>query len=169
MRLTLRRAMILVVGFALIFFGMRLWPQNPFRPYPRSPALDEHSWWQSHSTGRFGHPSIVKLTTFPTGSPKVAVLFEVDVSGKARQMDEVYAWATQGGGSKQLSRERMNDLRTAIRALPPSDSPPPLKNLLVVGFKPGLGWTTRVYDRSKLPPVVLQLCEIVGFKDAIGK
>jgi hypothetical protein len=170
-RLTLRQPMAIVIGFALVLRGVTLLPEYPLRAYPRSRAMDENIRWQSDSREQFGgETQVVKLMIFPTGSPKLAVWFQVDASGQAEHIDNIHNWARQGGGAGQLTDEELRGLREAVVALPSSDPPPPLGQLLVVGFSTGLAWTNRIYDRTKLSPEVLRLCRIVRFKDlAVGQ
>ena len=46
--------------------------------------------------------------------------------------------------------------------LPPSASHPTLNNLLIVSYRDGKTWTTRVYDRSDLPDSVVKIHRILG-------
>lgn len=49
--------------------------------------------------------------------------------------------------------------------LPPSTATPPtLANLLVVSFRQSGSWVTRLYDRSNLPPAVVEAHHILGIK-----
>ena len=162
-RFTVRRMMALTLGFSLIFWGVRD-RQDLFKAYPRSPAMDYHVRWQGGPEGDYGGSKVLKLTTFPGGYPESAVQFQLDASGRAGRWLNAYNWSSQHQTWWRLTGEEMEQARETVPTLPASDSPPSLGWLLIVGFDHGGVWTTRIYDRTKLPPEVVQLCRIVRFK-----
>jgi hypothetical protein len=167
-RLSMRLLMALVVGFALAFWTMTLFPRypHPFGAYPRSPAMDDNIRWQMSLLGQDGSrgPSL-RLLTFPTGSPRLAAQLEVRAPGEVERAANISRWARQSRRGRRLTDGEMDWMREAGAGLPASDGPPPLERLLVVGFNAGPGWTIRIYDRARLAPEVSRLCEFVGFED----
>src|SRR5438045_4021591 len=84
------KMMALVVGFALALWGMTLLPEYPFLAYPRSLAMVDNILWQINPEGKYGGGTqVLKLMTFPTGSPKVAVQFQLNASGRADRIENI--------------------------------------------------------------------------------
>ena len=162
-RLTVRRLMVLSLGFALIFWVVR-GRQDLFKSYPRSQAMEYHVRWQGGTEGVYGGSKVLKLTTFPGGYAEAAVQFQLDAIGHADRWWTMYNRSMQHQTRWRLTGDEMEQVRETVPTLPASDSPPPLRWLLIVGFDHEGVWTTRIYDRTKLPPEVVQLCRIVRFK-----
>lgn len=70
---------------------------------------------------------------------------------------------TIGTSPRPLSARRLAWIQTLLPTLPPgAATPPALSNLLIVSFWRDGQWTTRLYDRSNLPPQVVQIYQILG-------
>jgi hypothetical protein len=59
----------------------------------------------------------------------------------------------------RLSPPDLQDVITAVKALPTQSASPPPEKLVIVSYKEGV-WKTRTYDRDALPPVVERIHEL---------
>ena len=124
---------------------------------------------QDADAGGVRHADMAVLVSFFNGRMTVAQHCFVFRDGAAGAIRYVWNWATQGGGPQAALRGvRMPEaqravLDAALRALPPDQPFARDADALVVGWEDGGGrWRERTYDRTRLPPEVRALCELVG-------
>ena len=129
--------------------------------YPQSAAFDavvkEHLYPSDKPT-----PELLEGTWFLNGNPSVAMECGVDTEGKGYTFRAVYDWAYQNSGTIQLDDRNLQALRAVLQALPPSSSHPPMDKLLILSYKSGDKWVTRLYDKEHLPASVQQAYEVLG-------
>ncbi len=159
-RLSMRVAISIPIMFAMLFMGARAW-LDPFRTYQHSSAWDDHIRWQKDGSGRL---AMLKVSTFPSGRPSKAARCDVDSFGHAASWIDIPGWPFQRIRLWHLQGPQVQDVRRSLLALPPSDSPPPLRQLLVLSFDDGGAWRTRIYDRSRLAPTVGHLLKTIAYR-----
>ena len=129
--------------------------------YPYSAAFDavmkEHLYPSDKPT-----PELLEGTWFLNGNPRVAMECGVDTDGKGYTVRAVYDNAYQIERATQLDDKKLQALRSALQALPPSSPHPPLGKLLILSFRIGDKWVTRLYDKEHLPVLVQGVYELVG-------
>ena len=62
-----------------------------------------------------------------------------------------------------LTAAQLKSLRASLRELPPSQPHPSLSDLYILSYRDHQGygyWTTRIYDKSELPPAIIALHKI---------
>jgi hypothetical protein len=131
-----------------------------FIGYPKSDALN--SVIKGHTNKSHWTKHLLYATWFLDGKPNVMMQCRVNQTGQVTTERDVYNWAYQGGGHSQLKPQSLKSLRQAVRALPPSTQSPAMANLLILSFRNGGDWTTRTYDRAKLPEAVKKIYKITG-------
>jgi hypothetical protein len=71
-------------------------------------------------------------------------------------------YAIQASHWKDLSAAALADLRAAIDELPAESASPPLDRNVVVSFKSGTNWLSRIYDFEQQPKALRRIYEIIG-------
>lgn len=129
--------------------------------YPQSAAFDavvkEHLYPDNKPTAK-----LVQGTWFLDGRPNVTIECGVDTDGKGCTVRAVYDWAYQNKSTIQLDDKKLQALRSALQALPPSSLHPPLDKLLILSYRIGNKWVTRLYDKDHLPVSVQEVYEVLG-------
>ncbi len=88
----------------------------------------------------------------------------IDQAG-ARTCEIIAANRSQAMSASSIPIPRLIRFQKALSQLPAGETvAPPLKRLFVVSFRDGPGWTTRIYDRAKLPAQLFRLSEFQFFK-----
>jgi hypothetical protein len=80
----------------------------------------------------------------------------VSLNGRSKMSRTVHNWAVQGGQAT-LSPAEVQDFAKLVARLPESQSWIPVGNVVLVGFLDRGAWSTRVYDKARLPPEVVSL------------
>lgn len=89
------------------------------------------------------------------------VNYSVKEDGQESDARDV-GYAVQDSNWNQLSADKLESLRSAIRELPLTNTAPPLKQLVYVGFRSGTNWLAFSYDRTNLPPAMHKIYDIIG-------
>ncbi len=63
-----------------------------------------------------------------------------------------------------LTHTKRKDIEAVLQEMPLSQPPSDLNELLIMGYWHNRIWTVRFYDRSKLPPSVIKIHQILGIK-----
>ena len=105
---------------------------------------------------------LLEGTWFLDGRPDVAIECRVDTDGKGYTVRAVYNWAYQNSFSIQLDDKKLQAERSALQAVPVSSLHPPMDKLLILSFRIGNKWVTRLYDKEHLPASVQQAYEVLG-------
>ena len=71
-------------------------------------------------------------------------------------------YAAQDDQWKHLSAMELKYLREAILDLPQKSVSPPLDRTVLVGFRSGTNWVSRIYDSNDQPTALRRIYEIVG-------
>ena len=100
--------------------------------------------------------------TWFDGPQQITVQQAVDSTGRHA--------AVYGGATPQqvlhlilyarLAPTRLKSLKQTLAQMPPNDPPPSLDRLLIISFQDGPKWTTRLYDRARLPAPVARIFPI---------
>ena len=162
-QVSLRVVLVLVIVCAAGSWGIRAW-LDPFRTYPKSDAFDHVLRWQSSRLGEGREDVILKITTFPTGTPETAEQCQLSRSGRLTRWTHQFDWAYQHTRTSKKDDLEMAAIKDAIVRMPPSESSPPMATMLFVSFVSKKTWTTRIYDRATLPLAVKQLCRHIDFQ-----
>ena len=152
-------AMLLLGGLWLANQKRQQTPAYLLRQYPRTANFD--IVMQNHL-----HPAPAKLfqsdwfSDNTTGSAMCAIA----LTGAEICTDSNNRIDTTGLFSS-LAPAQLARFQTALRALPPGETAaPPLSRLLIVSFRDGQSWHTRLYDRKHPPAQLVRLSEIAGFR-----
>ena len=78
---------------------------------------------------------------------------------------DLYNWAVQGGGGKQLSKSTLAGLRAALGKLPALHVQPPFDRLVMVSFMSGRKWVTYSYDSDELPEEMDTIYDLLGTQE----
>lgn len=177
------RIWMMMVALPAIALAFVYWAGiDPFRLHPYSRALHQAEKWCASGVGDYwpkGHfdssgPEPVYIADEPDPvqlpclikiwfSPR---LYGFDACNESSTMLSLdgrrwgsrykHNWAWQGGQGTVMPAEMMA-CEKAIAALPPSQDGIPFGNAVVIGFLDKGVWSTRVYDKAKLPPEVASL------------
>lgn len=123
---------------------------SDFSVYPQTEAFKAFIARQMNSEWHLQQSNVVAMTVF-SGSDAVARRYTIAGDGQEFDVRSVYDLAEQDAERQQLSIAELNNVRTAIEALPDSNEMPPLNRLAVVSFKKEGKWVTRAYDMQSLP------------------
>jgi hypothetical protein len=139
-------------------------PQYPrpaaFAAYPPDPSLDEIV--QMHiEAGTDRDERLVLTTWFQDGDPQVAQVCSIRPDGRRTTYQYVHKVSLNASKSIQLTPETLQTVMQALTTLPPSTTPP-LANLLIVSFRQGGQWQTRLYDRTSRPPGASTVFELTN-------
>ena len=105
---------------------------------------------------------LIEGVCFLAGSSGIRLRCDVGVKGQVYTVRDVYSWAFQAERRSQLSSGQLAELKKILRQMPPNAAKPTLKNLLIIKFIEANKPATRIYDRSKLPPQIVKLYQLVG-------
>jgi hypothetical protein len=133
-----------------------------FAGYPKTEALDQVVSYHSNAEWHLKRDHILTMTWFLQGRPGVAIECRADAHGFVSTYRSVHERGTQAHQQSKLAEAQYAALQEAVRQLPASAGKPELANLLIVSFRDGDRWVTRVYDRPSLPPQVERLYAITG-------
>ncbi len=86
----------------------------------------------------------------------------VNDSGKVFNFRYVHDWATQAFHNSQLQAPQLSKLKAALHKMPTNAATPTRNNLIIVSFRDGKKWMTRVYDRSRPNPQLNAVYQILG-------
>ncbi len=84
--------------------------------------------------------------------------FTLSQDGRIENESDLYNWAVQGCWGTQTPA-RTAECKKLIGALPRSQGWIPIGNAVTVGFRDRGAWSTRVYDKARLPPEVAALAK----------
>ena len=146
-----------------LLFANRKRQQTPIyllHQYPPSANLTyviEHHLQHSNSV-------IFRSDEFDPITTVAAIGCEIDQNGS--EICQSYSGnMAQNAGISALAPAQLVRFQTLLRALPPGvATAPPLHRLLLVSFRDGPNWTTRLYDRAHLPPQISQIAKLGGFR-----
>lgn len=126
-----------------------------FHAYPPNAALDRVIVTHQEAGTDPKEARLLLTTWFLNGDPRVAQFCSVFPDGRRVTYQYVMDVASNAVQKVQLPPQTLRVLADAIAQLPPSAEPrPPLANLLIVSFRQGDAWETRLYDRTNRPPSV---------------
>lgn len=163
----------------LLLFGT-LWAVVSYRQssptyilaqYPKSPAFNRAV--KSHQTEADAPIPAVPMqgsnakilfysTWFSDGRPNVAMQCVIDEQGRMFSYRDVYDWAIQNSHYAQFKPSQLAALKKALPNLPSRKGTPTLNNLLILSFRDGKTWTTRIYDKTNLPAAVIKIYKTIG-------
>lgn len=105
---------------------------------------------------------------FDHQTPAIASRFYVRQSDKAEFFEQTHTTPTEirtrSNRDLKYTPGQVPALQKALSQMPPSAPKPTLDNLLIVSFWHNQTWTTRIYDRSNLPPQIVKIHQILGIK-----
>jgi hypothetical protein len=165
------------IALALVY-GLGI---DPFHRNPYWAALDSAERWCASGIDTFepnGHfdwskpeavyiqdepgpvtlPCLVKIrfmTRFQRGGCDVYI-WALSQDGRLAMSRYIHNWAVQGGQATRSPSEILA-LKPLIAALPQSQGWIPIGNAVSVGFLDRGVWSTRTYDKARLPPGVSAL------------
>jgi hypothetical protein len=167
-----------VIALALVYGA----GNDPFRRNPYWTALDEAQRWcasgfesfhpRSHfddsksepgliydESGRVKLPCLVKIryvTKIPEEGSCDVTSYSLSQDGRMEQEHDLYNWAVQGGWHT-LTPAQTAECKKLVGELPRSQGWIPIGNAISIGFLDRGTWSTRVYDKARLPPGVAAL------------
>ena len=111
--------------------------------------------------------NLIFFSTWFVNQPKPSLVMHNLVDGNgvtaiSRIVSEDTSLVLQTENSN-LTNAQLSALRASFQNLPPSQPHPTLSNLYILSFRDrdGYGdWTTRIYDKSKLPPEIVEAHKI---------
>jgi hypothetical protein len=86
-------------------------------------------------------------------------------SGKELDWCEIPNDALQKLREKHLSADELKQLQAAIAQLPTNSAAPPLERTVLVSFKSGTNWLTRIYDFIQQPRALRRIHELIGERE----
>jgi hypothetical protein len=110
----------------------------------------------------------VIVSFFSAGNMKCIQDCFIYRDGRRGMLRFVLDWAVQGGGDGDsrpgvsMPVTQRSELDAAIGRLPPDQPFAHDADALLVSWEENGKWRTRSYDRTRLPPGVLKLCNLVG-------
>jgi len=135
--------------------------------YPKSTVLD---WMiKSHSPKNGYSDNLIHFSWFPGRSLETS--YELGVSGsdgllRATNFTARYSmnWNTSGPSTQAFKDHRLAKIKAILSTLPPSIPAEKPGDLLILSFRNAKGgWSTRIYDRAKLPVQVKKLAASVNY------
>jgi hypothetical protein len=116
-----------------------------------------------HTNGaaHLGWTNLLRISAFLHRDTVVAA-YAVSQDGREIDGRMVYNHSFENSGSKQLSADGLNSLRSAIRELPSRSELPPIDRLVIVSFSAGTNWITRSYDSQSLPNAMRKIYDAIG-------
>ena len=137
---------------------------SDFSGYPQTESFKAYLSFQTKVAWHLQSTNILAISTFPSGG-QYALEYWVTESGQEYDLRNVYDWAFQNQHSKQLSEAELKSLHAAIQDLPTGNASPPLERLVIVSFREGTHWVTRIYDSGTLPKPVRRIYDIIGERE----
>lgn len=133
---------------------------DPFDFVPRSKAFDAALLWHEPNSRR-SH-GLLRLTHFLNGTSSLRISCEVEKQARIVTWGDGTDRTAQYAVWRELYPNESKKLKKLLTEIPPSQRPAGLKDLLIVSFMEQDKWTTRVFDRAKLPAsvgAIVQICE----------
>jgi hypothetical protein len=112
--------------------------------------------------------TVVLVSFFGNGRMTVAQHCWICADGSRGMVRFMTNWAVQGGGAETgvpgatMPAAQRTALSAALARLPASQTFGGDADAFLVSWDDGGKWVTRTYDRTKLPPEVLELCKLVS-------
>jgi len=138
-----------------------------FSRYPQTDRFKHYLSLNTDDAWNYKQRNFLVISTFPDGDLYADEYF-VTLDERVTNRRDVYDWAIQGGGWKQLSQADFGSLWSAVRDLPIQSVSPPLGRLVIVSFRDGLTWETHTYDSRSLPKPMQQIFNILRVNEVEG-
>ena len=130
----------------------------PLEAYPDSEALGAVAGPQLQNRGLGPGRALARVSRSGNGRTTWWEEWAVFPSGESQSWRELWDHATQGGVPRRPAATfRRKAAQALVDRLPPSLPHPPLARVLIVSFERDGRWTTRLYDQTEPPSVLIEL------------
>lgn len=140
--------------------GFKVDPPD-FSNYPKTESFRAYFSIHSIKPENRHNANLLVISAFRRGSSSALEYF-ISQSGEVVDQRHVFNWAIQARRQRQLSAENLASLRATLRELPAGSPPPPLERLVIVSFRDGANWVTRLYDSTNLSKPMRKVYDLVG-------
>lgn len=136
--------------------------KNLLDAYPKTDALRSNFSSHLNYAWHRENKTLVDISRFDREDAKIDYHKWIGEQGKEHDFRLVHDWAVQAGHNSQLDKEQQSFILEAIKDMPPSNAPASVSNLMIVTYRSGMRYVTRIYDTTKLPVLVSKIEATVG-------
>lgn len=105
--------------------------------------------------------NLLVITSYLRPKDSTYLRYYVKTSGRCLDYRDT-GYAIQASNRKQLEAQELQALQGAFRQVPDGCVYPPYERLLIMSYRDGTNWTTRTFDRARLPLAFGKIYEVIG-------